>query len=1154
MEHRDGSTAQPALVRPDDRHLPLWRLGLGWVLLGLALLLFALWLDFRNARLGFQDQATALHADLLQKLQINEVVLAGLSAHYAMTGGTARPEVTGYVHDMLARYPHIHAMAVQPYPPQPGTVGVVDSALPTLRLAMERAVASGQTVASSPFQLTEGEAAYALVQPVRSRQPAEQSAGRAGHPSVLAFLVVQGRSLIDNSLFPDADITLLQRASSHEGQIYRFIARQADRLARAVFPRVSYMNSLDGGNQAFTLRTEKQLGWDTISLPLILALGAFVPGTAVVLAFYIRAKRASEAARTDAERALRESEARYRSLVENAAEAIVVFDADSGRFTEVNQNAERLFGMSRDQLLTLDPLSLSPERQPGGQYSTQAAGQKIEQALAGKTVEFEWLHEDARGEALYCEVRLARLPHADKRLLRGSLTDITERRRAQQQLVDTKNFLEALYDGSPDMIFLFSRRGYLVDVNQSALSECGYTRGDLLGKDFEMLMGTHYTREGVTARAREALAGRRQVFHWVARRRDGKEFPVEVRLSRVSGNRKAGQEKAYVLAVVHDITARKRAQDALFQEKERAQTTLQSIGDGVITTDVTGIIDYVNPVAEQLTGWRSDEARGRPLGEIFRVLEEQTRESLPDPVTRCLLENRIVCHTEHTLLVRDDEQEFAVKLTVAPIRDRQGKVSGAVLVLHDVTEMREIARQLTYQATHDPLTGLVNRREFEVRLEGALEMARTNGHTHALCYVDLDQFKVVNDTCGHSAGDELLSKLGSLLRAKVRDSDTLARLGGDEFGLLLECCPLEKAQEIAESLRRLIEEFRFSWQDNHFTVGGSMGLVPVTGESGNLTDVLSAADAACYMAKNLGRNRVYVSRPGDAALAQHHGEMQWVQQLRQALEQGRLELYGQRIQSVLDPLGGYEHYEVLLRLTADKGDRVLPSAFLPAAERYHLMPVIDRWVIEHAFAAVRRVAHPCRHVTLSINLSGQSLGDDRFLEFVLEQLRKPGMIPEFICFEITETAAIAHMGSAMSFIARLREMGCRFALDDFGSGLSSFAYLKSLPVDYLKIDGRFVRDVIQDPANRAMVGSISHIGHVMGIHTIAEFVENQAILDQLTVLGVDYAQGYGVGRPVPLAQCLQSLDRNAEYQPTTYANTPADSLGLPQPAVSSQFS
>ncbi len=1149
MEHRDVSIGNQTFVRPGDRYLPYWRVGLGLVLLGLVLLLFALWQDVRTASLDFDHHAAALHEDVLQKLRVNEVLLAGFAAHYAVTGDMARPEVAGYIRDMLARYPHIHTMGVRTYPAHEPVPELDADSVLHIDLAMERAIASGEAVASSPFPLADGGQAYALVQPVGPRQATDQAPGQPRHPPVLVSLVVQGRSLLDSSLFPNASLTLLHGGAATHKALYQSFADEADRLARTVFPLLSYSNKLAGVGQPFVLHIEKQLGWEVISLPVLLVLGVFMPGTAIVLAFYIRAKRASETTRVNAERALRESEARYRSLVENAAEAIVVFDAGTGRFMEVNPNAERLFGIRRDQLLRLNPLSLSPAKQPDGRSSKDVACRRIEQALAGETSEFEWLHQDAQGNPVYCEIRLARLPDTDRRLIRGSMTDITERRRAQQQLVDTKNFLEALYDGSPDMIFLFSRRGYLVDVNQSAVMESGFTREELLGKDFEVLMGVHYTREGVTSRAREALAGRRQVFQWVARCKDGLEFPVEVRLSRVSGNRKAGQEKAYVLAVVHDITSRKRAQDALFQEKERAQTTLQSIGDGVITTDVIGVIDYANPVAEQLTGWRSSKARGRPLGEVFRVLDERSRESLPDPVARCLVENQTVSHTEHTLLVRDDGNEFAVKLTVAPIRDRQGAVSGAVLVLHDVTEMREIARQLTYQATHDPLTGLVNRREFEVRLECALETARTNGHGHALCYVDLDQFKVVNDTCGHSAGDDLLAKLSTLLRTKVRDSDTLARLGGDEFGLLLEGCPLEKAQEIAESLRQLIEGFRFSWQDNRFAVGVSIGLVPVTGENGNLTDVLSAADAACYMAKNLGRNRVYVSRPGDVALAQHHGEMQWVQQLRQALEEDRLELYGQRIQSVLDPLGGYEHYEVLLRLTGDKGTPVLPSAFLPAAERYHMMPAIDRWVIEHAFAAVRKVRQLRQHVTLSINLSGQSLGDDRFLDFVLEQLEKPGMIPELICFEITETAAIAHMGSAMSFIARLREMGCRFALDDFGSGLSSFAYLKSLPVDFLKIDGRFVRDVVQDPANRAMVGSITHIGHVMGIHTIAEFVENQAILDQLRTLHVDFAQGFGIGRPVPLSECLRSLDIEAEQGLETVANRHAKTLAL-QPTFS----
>jgi diguanylate cyclase (GGDEF)-like protein/PAS domain S-box-containing protein len=566
----------------------------------------------------------------------------------------------------------------------------------------------------------------------------------------------------------------------------------------------------------------------------------------------------------------------------------------------------------------------------------------------------------------------------------------------------------------------------------------------------------------------------------------------------------------------------RRAEDALNLEKVRAQVTLESIGDGVITTDAEAHIVYMNSVAEQFTGWRRDAARGRALDEVFRLWDEGTDAAEHYPIGDCLHEGRSLRHDGHHLLMSREGARLEIQDSAAPIRDRDGSIIGAVVVFHDVSQLQSMARRMAFLASHDPLTGLLNRREFEERLKEVLESARTQGLEHALLYLDLDQFKIVNDTCGHIAGDELLKQLAHHLAREIRSSDTLARLGGDEFGIILERCSVEKAKRIADGLRQFVKDFRFAWQNRSFEVGVSIGLVPIGADAGSLTDVLAAADSACYVAKDEGRNRIHVYQPDDSALAQRQGEMQWVNRLRHGLETNNFDLYCQSIVPVVGKArGGF--YEVLLRMREQ--ELVLPAAFIPAAERYHLMPTIDRWVVESVFTMLQRCAAQTGGVVpveqLAINLSGQSLGDERFLEFVIDCFVRHHVAPTMICFEITETAAIANLTRARDFITRLKRMGCRFALDDFGSGLSSFGYLKTLPVDYLKIAGDFVRDIVDDPVDHAMVEAINQIGHVMQIKTIAESVETPEILKKLRESGVDYGQGFGIDAPRPFHEVLQ---------------------------------
>ncbi|MEO1767043.1 EAL domain-containing protein [Thiobacter aerophilum] len=585
---------------------------------------------------------------------------------------------------------------------------------------------------------------------------------------------------------------------------------------------------------------------------------------------------------------------------------------------------------------------------------------------------------------------------------------------------------------------------------------------------------------------------------------EGDEQPDEV-------GQLARDFRVMVQALRTERARRDELEARLWEEKELAEVTLTSIGDAVITTDVAGQVSFMNPVAERLTGWRRDEARGKPLTQVFRILDETRRVPIVNPVETVLATGQVVGLGNHTLLISRDGRELNIEDSAAPIRDRDGDILGVVLVFHDVTEAHTLQAKLRWAASHDPLTGLYNRAEFEQRLQALLEVTRP-GDKHALLYVDLDQFKVVNDTCGHVAGDELLRRLALEMQAQVRLHDVLARLGGDEFGLLLPYTSATRAREIGMALLTMLQNHRFLWKDRTFTTGASVGLVTIDGPGHGVSELLSAADTACYAAKEEGRGRIveYVAESVD--FKRRAQEMDWVARLAAALDQNRFRLFWQPIRAVTgeEPL---RHGEVLLRLEEEDGSLTLPGAFLAAAERYQLMGRIDRWVIETAFQWLAQ--HP-GNLCLSINLSGQSLTDDRLLEWVKTRLKHYGVPCARICFEITETAAIANLQRAVTFMEGLRRLGCRFSLDDFGAGLSSFAYLRNLPVDFVKIDGSFVRRIVADPVDRAMVEAVRDVARVMNIHTVAEYVESEAILAMLGELGVHYAQGWAVGRPVPL--------------------------------------
>jgi diguanylate cyclase (GGDEF)-like protein/PAS domain S-box-containing protein len=545
---------------------------------------------------------------------------------------------------------------------------------------------------------------------------------------------------------------------------------------------------------------------------------------------------------------------------------------------------------------------------------------------------------------------------------------------------------------------------------------------------------------------------------------------------------------------------------------------LNSLAEAIIATDKDGRITFINPAAQVLTATEGGAAIGKLLEEIVSLVDESDRRRLSDPVHQALTSGAPVNLSRRALLLsRNNGAERSIELSASPIRNADRDVVGAVVLLHDVTEMRGLARQMSYQATHDALTGLINRREFERRLEEAIESGQRGDGQHVLCYLDLDRFKLVNDTSGHIAGDSMLREVAKLLRDAVRDSDTVGRLGGDEFGTLLVGCPLEKARQIADDVCRAVNDHRFVWKDKIFNIGVSVGLVEISRESGTLEELLAAADTACYVAKKQGSGRVVVYSARDEALARHTGEIQWLQRLQGALKENRFHLY----QQVIVPAHGEEGgpaMEVLVRLRDETGNELAPADFMRAAERYRLMGLVDRWVVQTTLAALGRgaIAVPSDR-SVAINISAQTLGDVQFLEFVVECLDSTGVAPGQVCFEITESAVIANLDHARRFVGVLHGMGCQFALDDFGSGVGSFSNLKNLPLDYLKIDGSFMRNLARDTVNQAMVTAMIKMARTLNFRVIAEQVEDTAALDAARRIGVDFLQGYAIGRPQPLS-------------------------------------
>ncbi len=696
--------------------------------------------------------------------------------------------------------------------------------------------------------------------------------------------------------------------------------------------------------------------------------------------------------------------------------------------------------------------------------------------------------------------------------------EITERERAEAQIRESEKEMTRILDDMMDTYFHVDFDGQIRRLSPSIETVLGDSLKTCLDRNFIEF----FSNEGEFEGFKKALNDNFGMVHdheshW--QHQDGRDIWVSFN---AHFHEDAQGKPDGIEGIARDTSEARAAREALYSEKEWWRVTLESIADGVITTDLNGIVRYINPVAESKTGWSNKDAIGKPLAKIIWLVDDETREQIELPTQEWLEKGKRASMAKPAILIhRQDDNEWVIELSGAPIRDSQDTIIGSVMVFHDVTKMRALATQLAYQATHDSLTGLINRMEFDSRVEQAIHSANQSEKVHVLFYIDLDQFKIVNDTCGHHAGDELLRQVTRLLRSGLREADTLARLGGDEFGVLLSGCPLDVGAQIAEKLRALVEEYRFGWEGEVFRIGASIGVVPITNAITGLTELLSTADSACYVAKEGGRNRVHVLKPDDREVLEQHGQMQWMQRIQDALDRDQFSLFAQPIVSVHD--GKLLYSEVLLRMIDDVGgpnERLIsPGAFMPAAERYHLMPQVDRWVITHALRALARNDCPLgEQAMITINLSGQSMSDLSLCDHVIKELKETGIQPQRICFEITESTVISNMEIAQEFLRILKEKGCKFALDDFGTGLSTFDYLKSLPVDFVKLDGVLVRELDSSRISQAMVHAINYVTHVMGMQSIAEFVENQTILDALKKLKVDYAQGYTIAKPTAFYQ------------------------------------
>ena len=736
----------------------------------------------------------------------------------------------------------------------------------------------------------------------------------------------------------------------------------------------------------------------------------------------------------------------------------------------------------------------------------------IQAALGGERQQFERSRVTPDGRELVERVSYVPDTRSEPPGLLVFIEDVSELRGLTREARQLAERFQSLYERTPAMLHSMDRDGRLISVSDTWLQTLGYERHEVLGR-----LSTDFLTEASQAKARDFVipaffeTGEVHDIDYQFACRNG--ALVDVLMSAVCERDESG---AFVrsLAVSTNVSQQTRLRSELRAQHELMRVTMESIADAVMTTDCQGHIEWMNPVAVQLTGWPLAEALGRPIDEVFHLIHEETHARVESPVVRALCHGTATTLPEFTTLVCRDGSLRGIDDSAAPIRGPDGAVRGAVLVFHDVSEQRRLSAEVSYRATRDSLTGLINRAEFDLRLNRAFSSARQSVREHALMYIDLDQFKLVNDACGHAAGDTLLKDVAQLLLHVVRSRDTLARVGGDEFAILMEDCTAPQARRVAQAICDQLEIYRFLYEGHRFRIGASIGLVPLDARWPSVDAVMQAADTACYTAKEGGRNRVHEWFDSDELIHARHDDMQWASRLSQALDEGRLVLYAQRIEKMVAPAEAGLHLEILLRLVDDAGQVVPPGAFIPAAERYNQITRLDRWVLQNALNWLMRQADGVAMV--SVNLSGHSMVDRKFQDFALGKIRDLGPLAGKLCLEVTETAAINNLNAGKAFLSAVRQLGALVALDDFGAGASFFGYLKHLPVDFLKIDGQFVKEILSCPLDRAAVACFQEVASLCGISTIAEFVESQAVLDELSVIGVHYAQGYHLHRPEPL--------------------------------------
>jgi len=679
----------------------------------------------------------------------------------------------------------------------------------------------------------------------------------------------------------------------------------------------------------------------------------------------------------------------------------------------------------------------------------------------------------------------------------------------QQELGEKNLEYTKLYDQAPAGYLTLNKEGHILQANLTIAEMLGIDRKRLLKCRLSRFIASNFQDSFYLHQQNVIETRAKQSCELLIHTKAGDSFWINMESVGVENSEAGYTEFRHVIT---DISKRK-----LVEERNVLLTeAIEASPTALIITDKDGTIEYINPKYTEITGYADTEAIGQNAGYL-----KSGEFSDPDYIDMWKHINTTGKWKGQLHNRKKDGSLFWAQLSISRFVNSDDDVCHYIGSMEDVTLMYDLTNKLSYEASHDQLTKLINRREFERRTNLIIGALTQSNDKHAFCYIDLDQFKVVNDTCGHVAGDEMLRQIGRLLQDSVRQLDVLCRLGGDEFGLLVLNCSLKNALQLVGHLVNALDNYQFLWEKKSFRVTASIGMVAIDNHSSNFTELLKHADTACYLAKDAGRNRIHVHHQQDNELAEREGEMSWVTTIQKALEKDKFILYAQPIVTLADC--AKHHDELLIRMKDEQGKIIPPGAFLPAAERYNLIEQIDLWVLNTSFNLL--VSHPeAVHQIefVSINLSGPTLSNNAFLKAVVAKFETTGIKHSKICFEITETAAIANLNSAIKFISQLKSLGCRFALDDFGTGLSSFAYLKNMPVDFLKIDGIFVKNIVNDPIDRAMVKSINEIGHVMGMKTIAEFVENNAIEEVLREIGVDYAQGYGVGKPEPFLDLLES--------------------------------